>query len=97
MNRRIAFSKFGEVNWCEALGTVLANALVRAGVGFVRIVDRDFVDVLPSLALNYRLTERQNLRMAASQTLAACGRTTESTAVASARRTRLYLSARVAM
>src|SRR5271156_52336 len=27
-----------------ALGTVLANALVRAGVGFVRIVDRDFVE-----------------------------------------------------
>src|SRR5258708_40312580 len=30
---------------CGALGTVLANALVRAGVGFVRIVDRDFVEV----------------------------------------------------
>lgn len=29
---------------CGALGTVLANTLVRAGVGFVRIVDRDFVD-----------------------------------------------------
>ncbi|MCS7021214.1 MAG: ThiF family adenylyltransferase [Gemmataceae bacterium] len=29
---------------CGALGTVLANALVRAGVGFVRIVDRDFVE-----------------------------------------------------
>src|SRR5438105_12469593 len=27
-----------------ALGTVLANTLVRAGVGFVRIVDRDFVE-----------------------------------------------------
>jgi adenylyltransferase/sulfurtransferase len=29
---------------CGALGTVLANALVRAGVGFVRIVDRDFIE-----------------------------------------------------
>ncbi|MEZ6139127.1 MAG: ThiF family adenylyltransferase [Zavarzinella sp.] len=30
---------------CGALGTVLANHLVRAGVGFVRIVDRDFVEI----------------------------------------------------
>ena len=30
---------------CGALGTVLADTLVRAGVGFVRIVDRDFVDL----------------------------------------------------
>src|SRR5919201_1613016 len=30
---------------CGALGTVLANALVRAGVGHVRIVDRDFVEL----------------------------------------------------
>ena len=30
---------------CGALGTVLANVLVRAGVGFVRIVDRDFVEI----------------------------------------------------
>ncbi len=29
---------------CGALGTVLANNLVRAGVGYVRIVDRDFVE-----------------------------------------------------
>ena len=29
---------------CGALGTVLANVLVRAGVGFVRVVDRDFVE-----------------------------------------------------
>ncbi|MGE3806032.1 MAG: ThiF family adenylyltransferase [Gemmataceae bacterium] len=29
---------------CGALGTVLANALVRAGVGHVRIVDRDFIE-----------------------------------------------------
>jgi adenylyltransferase/sulfurtransferase len=30
---------------CGALGTVLANALVRAGVGHLRIVDRDFVEL----------------------------------------------------
>ena len=29
---------------CGALGSVLANTLVRAGVGHVRIVDRDFVE-----------------------------------------------------
>ncbi|MBL8800240.1 MAG: ThiF family adenylyltransferase [Planctomycetia bacterium] len=29
---------------CGALGTVLANSLVRAGVGHVRVVDRDFIE-----------------------------------------------------
>lgn len=29
---------------CGALGTVLANALVRAGVGNMRLVDRDFIE-----------------------------------------------------
>ena len=29
---------------CGALGTVLANALVRGGVGHVRLVDRDFIE-----------------------------------------------------
>lgn len=29
---------------CGALGTVLAETLVRAGVGFLRLVDRDFVE-----------------------------------------------------
>src|SRR5271155_5389862 len=29
---------------CGALGTVLANGLVRGGVGHVRIVDRDFIE-----------------------------------------------------
>src|SRR5215218_10453620 len=29
---------------CGALGTVLANSLVRAGVGYVRIIDRDFIE-----------------------------------------------------
>lgn len=30
---------------CGALGTVLANHLARAGVGHIRIVDRDFIEV----------------------------------------------------
>ncbi len=30
---------------CGALGTALAESLVRAGVGFLRIVDRDFVEL----------------------------------------------------
>ncbi len=30
---------------CGALGSVVADTLVRAGVGFVRIVDRDFVEI----------------------------------------------------
>src|SRR6266404_8297964 len=29
---------------CGALGTVLANVMVRAGVGFVRVIDRDFIE-----------------------------------------------------
>lgn len=32
MNYRLAFSSFGEVNWCEGLGTVLANDEVVNGV-----------------------------------------------------------------
>ena len=32
MKHRLAFSSFGEVNWCEALGTVLANDEVVNGV-----------------------------------------------------------------
>jgi adenylyltransferase/sulfurtransferase len=30
---------------CGALGTVLANHLVRAGVGRIRIIDRDFIEI----------------------------------------------------
>lgn len=30
---------------CGALGTVIANHLVRAGVGLVRIIDRDFIEL----------------------------------------------------
>jgi adenylyltransferase/sulfurtransferase len=30
---------------CGALGSVIAETLVRAGVGFTRIVDRDFLEL----------------------------------------------------
>jgi adenylyltransferase/sulfurtransferase len=55
-SRQIRFPSLGEegqkrlvssrvtICGCGALGTVLANHLVRAGVGFVRIVDRDFIE-----------------------------------------------------
>ena len=56
-SRQIRFSPIGEKGQMElasksvlivgvgALGTVLANHLVRAGVGLVRIVDRDYVEM----------------------------------------------------
>lgn len=56
-SRQVRFAPLGEsgqkrlmaaravVCGCGALGTVSANGLVRAGVGFVRIVDRDFVEL----------------------------------------------------
>ena len=56
-SRQILFSGIGETGQekllsasavlvgCGALGTVVANLLVRAGVGSLRIVDRDFVEV----------------------------------------------------
>src|SRR5882724_229863 len=55
-SRQILFSGIGEAGQrrllasrvaivgCGALGTVLANLLVRAGVGSIRIIDRDFVE-----------------------------------------------------
>jgi adenylyltransferase/sulfurtransferase len=55
--RQVRFAPFGEegqrrlsqaralVCGCGALGSTIANHLVRAGVGHVRIVDRDFVDL----------------------------------------------------
>lgn len=54
--RQIQFSEFGiaaqqrllksrvMICGCGALGTTVANHLVRAGVGFLRLVDRDLVD-----------------------------------------------------
>src|SRR6202035_1369647 len=55
-SRQILFGEIGEqgqerlrqssavIVGCGALGTALANLLVRAGVGRLRIVDRDFVE-----------------------------------------------------
>ena len=55
-SRQVLFAEIGEegqerllassvvVVGCGALGTALANLLVRAGVGKLRIVDRDFVE-----------------------------------------------------
>ena len=55
-SRQILFAGIGEAGQrrllasravivgCGALGTVLANLLVRAGVGVIRIIDRDFVE-----------------------------------------------------
>src|SRR3954467_5505054 len=42
--RRLGQSRVALVG-CGALGTVIANVLARAGVGFLRIVDRDYVEV----------------------------------------------------
>jgi molybdopterin-synthase adenylyltransferase len=42
--RRLAESR-ALVCGCGALGSVIAETLVRAGVGFVRIVDRDFLEL----------------------------------------------------
>ena len=41
--RRISSSRIAIIG-CGALGTVLVNTLARAGVGFIRIVDRDFIE-----------------------------------------------------
>ena len=41
--RRLAASRV-LICGCGALGSVLANTLARAGVGFLRIVDRDFLE-----------------------------------------------------
>ena len=55
-HRQYLFNKIGETGQrklvssriiiigCGALGTVLVNTLARAGVGFIRIVDRDFIE-----------------------------------------------------
>ncbi len=56
-SRQILFSEIGEEGQrklkdskvvlvgCGALGTVLANSLVRAGIGELKIIDRDFVEL----------------------------------------------------
>ncbi|RMF81717.1 MAG: thiazole biosynthesis adenylyltransferase ThiF, partial [Planctomycetota bacterium] len=56
-SRQILFEPFGEeaqrrlthaqavIVGCGALGGVLANQLVRAGVGYVRLIDRDYIEL----------------------------------------------------
>src|SRR5207249_4709827 len=56
-SRQVRFAPIGEAGQARinasrvtlvglgALGTVAADLLVRAGVGFVRIIDRDFVEL----------------------------------------------------
>jgi bacteriocin biosynthesis cyclodehydratase domain-containing protein len=54
---------------CGALGTALANLLVRAGVGRLRIVDRDFVE--PSNLQRQTLFEESDAREALPKAVAA--------------------------
>src|SRR3984893_17622114 len=54
---------------CGALGTVVANLLVRAGLGRLRIVDRDFVE--PSHLQRQSLFEQADAREALPKAVAA--------------------------
>jgi molybdopterin-synthase adenylyltransferase len=54
---------------CGALGTAVANLLVRAGVGHLRIVDRDFVE--PSNLQRQTLFEESDAREALPKAVAA--------------------------
>jgi molybdopterin-synthase adenylyltransferase len=80
-SRQILFPEIGELGQqrlldssavlvgCGALGTALANLLVRAGVGKLRIVDRDFVE--PSNLQRQTLFEESDAREALSKAVAA--------------------------
>jgi adenylyltransferase/sulfurtransferase len=80
-SRQILFSEIGEagqqrllessavVVGCGALGTALANLLVRAGVGKLRIVDRDFVE--PSNLQRQTLFEESDAQEALPKAVAA--------------------------
>jgi adenylyltransferase/sulfurtransferase len=80
-SRQILFSEIGEAGQqrllessavivgCGALGTALANLLVRAGVGKLRIVDRDFVE--PSNLQRQTLFEESDARDALPKAVAA--------------------------
>lgn len=80
-SRQILFAGIGEagqeallassavVAGCGALGTVAANLLVRAGVGRVRIIDRDFVE--PSNLQRQTLFEESDARDALPKAVAA--------------------------
>src|SRR5271155_2857124 len=54
---------------CGALGTVVANLLVRAGIGRLRIIDRDFVE--PSNLQRQTLFEESDAREALPKAVAA--------------------------
>src|SRR5882672_6084160 len=80
-SRQILFTEIGESGQqrllessavlvgCGALGTALANLLVRAGVGKLRIVDRDFVE--PSNLQRQTLFEESDAREALPKAVAA--------------------------
>src|SRR5579864_1474778 len=80
-SRQILFNEIGEAGQerllqssavmvgCGALGTALANLLVRAGVGKLRIVDRDFVE--PSNLQRQTLFEEADAREALPKAVAA--------------------------
>jgi adenylyltransferase/sulfurtransferase len=80
-SRQILFSEIGEEGQqrllessavmvgCGALGTALANLLVRAGVGKLRIVDRDFVE--PSNLQRQTLFEESDAQEALPKAVAA--------------------------
>jgi molybdopterin-synthase adenylyltransferase len=80
-SRQILFAGIGEAGQerllasravlvgCGALGTVVANLLVRAGVGRLRIIDRDFVE--PSNLQRQTLFEESDARDALPKAVAA--------------------------
>jgi len=80
-SRQILFGEIGEAGQerllnssavlvgCGALGTALANLLVRAGVGKLRIVDRDFVE--PSNLQRQTLFEESDAQEALPKAVAA--------------------------
>jgi molybdopterin/thiamine biosynthesis adenylyltransferase len=80
-SRQLLFGEIGELGQerllsgravivgCGALGTVAANLLVRAGVGRLRIIDRDFVEA--SNLQRQTLFEEQDAREALPKAIAA--------------------------
>src|SRR3984885_3065686 len=80
-SRQILFGEIGEggqqrllessavIVGCGALGTALANLLVRAGVGKLRVVDRDFVE--PSNLQRQTLFEESDAQEALPKAVAA--------------------------
>jgi adenylyltransferase/sulfurtransferase len=83
-SRQILFAEIGEegqerlrasslvIVGCGALGTAVANLLVRAGVGRIRIIDRDFVE--DSNLQRQTLFEESDAREALPKAIAAANR-----------------------